>query len=838
MATNSKFKIETKISSVKKINPFAFDKSYYKPYDNLHTLFPYLYFVHDNVILQKDGIFMAVFKYTGNDVETLDDFALESFHSSLNDFIKKYGNNYGFYFDCIRIQNNDYPVFYSYRSQASLLFETERHFYFSNFAHTFSNEYYLCITYKPDKMLEYFVDKLFSDKDDNTDNDNKLYKYLNIFLSELKDIQAFLANYINIEILNFNDICNYLYKAIYLKNINLNLKKNEMFFLDSLFCNDITFNKNYVYTDGIYISYLTFNSLTYSTFNLMFFDLNQLDIEFRLYIRYLPLNKDEAENYITKYKKYFKSKSISMKSTAFEMVSGIETSNINEGELAVANSVTQALVDNSLDDCSFGFLTFTIILYNSDFNKLQEMIKNVTKVASRNGILIRHDKFNTIGSFLGSIPANVYGNIRRFLMTSHNLIDFVPFFSSFQGKLYNNITKQNVPHVICSTQNNSMFFLNLCVGDVGHTSIFGPTGSGKSVLLSTLAISYLKYPNSRVIFFDKDYSCKKSTLACGGTFLDIGNDPNIKIQPLRNLETDKDFIFASEFIELLLQLQNVQIYPDDKKNIIETLNILKSVDKDLRTISAFVHYINNQKIKDSLLIYTKGNTYGNIIDNVENENNNFFYTNFMFISFEMSYLMNLGKQILLPFILYIFNTLDNIFLDKLPTLLILDECWLFFDNEIFRNKIKEWLKVLRKFNVSVIFATQEISDIAKSGIYETLISQIPNKIFLPDQQALNPVLSHLYSSIGLSDIEIRLIAKAIPKKQYFYKSILGSRLFSLELSDFALSLVANSPSERDFIISLQNYENPLQSIINFHSLNEYVDTLIDYFNSNIVFYSN
>ena len=42
----------------------------------------------------------------------------------------------------------------------------------------------------------------------------------------------------------------------------------------------------------------------------------------------------------------------------------------------------------------------------------------------------------------------------------------------------------------------------------------------------------------------------------------------------------------------------------------------------------------------------------------------------------------------------------------MPALLVLDEAWLFLDQGAFAAKIREWLKTLRKFNVAVVFATQ------------------------------------------------------------------------------------------------------------------------------------
>ncbi len=73
-----------------------------------------------------------------------------------------------------------------------------------------------------------------------------------------------------------------------------------------------------------------------------------------------------------------------------------------------------------------------------------------------------------------------------------------------------------------------------------------------------------------------------------------------------------------------------------------------------------------------------------------------------------------------------------------PTLLILDEAWVFLDNPLFAARIREWLKVLRKKNVAVVFATQSLADIAGSSIAPAIIESCPQRIFLPNDRAVEP----------------------------------------------------------------------------------------------------
>lgn len=89
------------------------------------------------------------------------------------------------------------------------------------------------------------------------------------------------------------------------------------------------------------------------------------------------------------------------------------------------------------------------------------------------------------------------------------------------------------------------FRLNLHVDDVGHTLIIGPTGSGKSVLLNTIAVQFLRYQNARIFAFDKGNSMWAVSQACGGVHYDIGGDTgtatDLRFAPLQYIDTDSDF---------------------------------------------------------------------------------------------------------------------------------------------------------------------------------------------------------------------------------------------------------------------------------------------------------
>jgi type IV secretion system protein VirB4 len=121
---------------------------------------------------------------------------------------------------------------------------------------------------------------------------------------------------------------------------------------------------------------------------------------------------------------------------------------------------------------------------------------------------------------------------------------------------------------------------------------------------------------------------------------------------------------------------------------------------------------------------------------------------------------------------------------------------------VFRAKIREWLKVLRKANCAVVLATQSLSDAARSGILDVLIESCPTKIFLPNEEAAtrgtqeHPGPRDLYEAMGLNETQIEIIRSATKKRHYYLVSPEGRRLFDLGLGPAALSFAAVSSKEQ------------------------------------------
>jgi len=224
-----------------------------------------------------------------------------------------------------------------------------------------------------------------------------------------------------------------------------------------------------------------------------------------------------------------------------------------------------------------------------------------------------------------------------------------------------------------------------------------------------------------------------------------------------------------EWIDTILALNNVITTPAQRNEIGNA--VMSMYDSGAKTLSEFSLTIQDEAIREAIKQYLVDGNMGHLLDAEEDG-----LSLSDFTVFEIEELMNLGEKFALPTLLYLFRRIERS-LKGQPAAIILDEAWLMLGHPAFREKIREWLKVLRKANCIVLMATQSLSDAANSGILDVMVESTATKIFLPNIYARDEDTAALYRRMGLNARQIEILAPAIPKRQYYYISENGRRLF-------------------------------------------------------------
>jgi type IV secretion system protein VirB4 len=568
-----------------------------------------------------------------------------------------------------------------------------------------------------------------------------------------------------------------------------------------------------------YIPIIGVNDFPEETYPAILDDLNRARLEYRWVSRYICAGKEEGVKEARKKEKAHRGNRVSFLQTFAGATSGEQTRETNHGAGVKESDSIQAGIEIETDQAALGYYTSNVMVWDHDLAMARKKADLVKNIINSTGFTCKEETFNALEAWKSMMPGQIYANYRALPVLTYTLSHIVPLSSVWAGMRRNafagEITGVDAPHLTCSTAEGTPFFLNLNPDDVGHTVILGPTGAGKSTLLNLLEMQFFKYPGSQVVVFDKGKSCRQPCLALGGFFYEPAAESaaGISFQPLRDLETDRDMMDASDFIESLFTVNNYPVTPPMRAAVKETLELLREKPPAARTLTSFLQYVNYQDpdtkrpvFKEQLGDYLiDGGKYGKIFDAKYSE----LSLDARFLAVEMEDLMNRGEGCIVPALVYLFNLVEKKFSGPL-TLLVLDEAWLFLKNEIFAEKIAEWLKVLRKKNVFVVFATQDAADVEKSPLKTTVIQQCLTKNYLADPSAITEGMLQVYRAFGLSDAEIGLLAAATMKRDYFYTSPRGRRLFQLDLGPVTLGVIGGTDhAALDALLRTQGRGRPL-----------------------------
>ncbi|GAC1648714.1 MAG: conjugal transfer protein TrbE [Gemmatimonadaceae bacterium] len=460
----------------------------------------------------------------------------------------------------------------------------------------------------------------------------------------------------------------------------------------------------------------------------------------------------------------------------------------------MAQDASEAAAENASAKVRYCYCTQTVILSDPDAERARAGARDVLKALTDGGFTGRVETVNALDAYLGSLPGHGWPNLRRPLLSTRNIADLLPVTSVWPGLASNPspfFPPASPPLLWTATGGATPFRVNLHDSDVGHALVVGRTGAGKSVLLAMLAAQFRRYQGARVFAFDVGYSLWALARAVGGQHYDLAAQRGdaLRFQPLAAVDERGNRAWAADWLETLFTLQGVALTPSLRARIARALDLVAANARAYRTLTELAVHLQDETLVAALQPYTVGGVHGELLDSATDD-----LSQGPFQVFELKHLLALDDRIALPTLLYLFRRVEQQ-LDGRATLLLIDEAWMALTHTSFGAKINEWLLTLRKHNVAVVLATQSLSQLEQLADRHTIIDSCPTRFFLPDSGAETPAHAPLYRALGLNQRELTLISAAIPRRQYYFKSPRGSRLFELALGPTALAFVAPSRGE-------------------------------------------
>ncbi|HEU5046559.1 MAG TPA: VirB4 family type IV secretion/conjugal transfer ATPase [Rickettsiales bacterium] len=430
----------------------------------------------------------------------------------------------------------------------------------------------------------------------------------------------------------------------------------------------------------------------------------------------------------------------------------------NDAGVSQVIEISDALDMAQSGHAAFGRHHLTIMCLEESLERLDDAVSMATSELINVGINPIREKMIMEQCFWAQLPANFSFVGRKAEINTLNLSGFASLHNYPTGRMANNHWGDAV--TVFDTSSGTPYFFNFHLRDVGHTTIIGPTGAGKTVLMNFLCAQAQKF-RCRLFFFDKDRGAEIFIRALGGNYNIIEPGERCNFNPLQLPDTMENRNFIGEWLKVMVTVNDEPFTAEDMEKITDAVvgnYKLDPKDRILRNIAPFLGMEAPGTIASRLKMWHTDGQYAQLFDNL---NDTVDFSDAAVFGFEMGPVLN-NKATLAPVLLYLFHKI-NLSLDGTPTIVVLDEAWALIDNPIFASRIKDWLKTLRKLNAMVIFATQSVEDATNSSISDTLVQQTATQIFLP-----NPKATDVYrKAFMLSEREFNLLKSTDPGSRFF-----------------------------------------------------------------------
>ncbi len=484
---------------------------------------------------------------------------------------------------------------------------------------------------------------------------------------------------------------------------------------------------------------------------------------------------------------------------------------INVGDLAVSQSeeLKSALDQLSGNEFVMGDHHFSLQVQADVFegvkeaenlSRLRELNNNVAlakTILGDTGMTVAREDLAIEAAFWAQLPGNFAMRPRLSPITSRNFSAMAPFHNFPVGRAKGNHWGDAMVVLVSNAKSNYYFSLHASdpkdptggsKKDVGHTSIYGQVGSGKTVLIGFLVCMNRKLDVTQVIF-DKDYGLEILIRALGGCYLAIQNKKKTGFNPLQLDPNPGNTEFMSQWLQQLAKNPNRPLTVRESKDLEKSLQGTLALEQKYRRLSRLIEFLDKRDPEGLHARLSKwcedtGGEYAWVFDNERDSVTGIIEQNAT-IGFDVTDFID-NQTTCTPITMYLFHLTKGL-MDGRRLICWMDEFWKLLGDPTFQYFAKDGLKTARKKNGAFAFATQSVGDGLDSPIARDIVEQTSTKIFFPNGEA-RP--EEYINVLGLSEREYLLIKQEIEpgSRQFLIKQGNSSVVCELDLKGFDFEL--------------------------------------------------
>ncbi len=770
--------------------PLLIDKRKYSRRKGLDSLIDYAVCADDKTIVLKNGSLMCCYEIMPLETGDLSDAVIAQFRARFAKAIRLLSNGWALHIDCIREKDPLYPMrsFSTHRTVLELESLRKQQAADDPF---YLNRFYLSLTKKGDSKIRALmdVDVLLHGRMPSV-----CRKVLDDFYSELETIVRELSQCVQLVELKKSPqgqhpALSYIKSCICACPRSARAPAVPMYLDVVLGCTDLRLTDSEIIEVGNRkIICLSIDDMPPKIMRNALGEICRLGCSLRFSSRFIAFSKGRSHWEFSRLKRLWQQR---LHSFSSQITNTASQSNENPYVQKQLSSISQAQTDLDDGSESFGSYSGTVIISARDEDSLWNSVNKALEIISRCGFNGRVELLNNIEAYIGSLPGQIFENLRKATVSSSMLSCLVPLEAPYRGSAQSPNPGYGADAgalALVRSDTGGRMYLNLHVQDLGNSIVAGPPGSGKSVLLNFIITNLMRYRGMRIFAFEKGMSFYALTRIFSGVHISLSK-PLDRLCPFEYLETETDLEYARAFAGRLFKSAGAHESAELNVKINEALIRMKR--GSARSLTDFAVQLGDPGLKSQIDFYLSSEENSSVLDGSRNpvfQNENLCVVEYGGSSEEKNATRELVLMQIFHLIERTLSSHDQESTYKRPGAIIIDEAWLMLSDADFRHMLISWLKTMRKNNVLVIVCSQSLSDFAGADISDTFRDCIKTQIFLPNPDAAYQGGASEYEKFGLLPSQIEKIGAGISKNDYFIKQNSHFEKFSLPLTSEELAI--------------------------------------------------
>lgn len=413
--------------------------------------------------------------------------------------------------------------------------------------------------------------------------------------------------------------------------------------------------------------------------------------------------------------------------------------------------VLEVIEDSDADHQSLTEYSMAILLRGESVEELDFVESEVQRICRLFGVTPTREGWVTQATFFNQFPT--YETLpRNYRYLSRAVACAISFDRPAEGFSKSDWGNGAISVFRTTTGSAYRFQFHVSSEDsaVAHCCIIGPTGKGKTTLLTFLAGQAMRHADLKVFFFDRHLGARIFTHAVQGAYIGFdGDEKNVSINPFDCDDTPNNRAFLKNWLQAITMVEDATSKTEIGRAVTTAFEYLRPEERIMKNLykSCFSPTGNMRR---ELYKWVDPEQFGNIF-NAENDSLDLKSKRFM--AFDFTHIF--GNEELAPAVIsYIMHRIQSETGETgVPSLIMIDETAPMLKHPMFRSYFEIGLQEGRKKRQAYLCAFQQPNIIDKLGVGELIRGQCQTIIFFRNPQAT----PEDYATWNLTDAETAFI---------------------------------------------------------------------------------